>query len=71
MPASKEVGISTINPEYILLGPCYHLMVNAETLKISQERTTFVSKKVRNHSLKKKKNTRSVKVYSIVSSFLS
>jgi hypothetical protein len=46
------------------------LMVNAETLKISQERTTFVSKKVRNHSLKKKKNTRSVKVYSIIYIFL-
>jgi hypothetical protein len=45
MTVKGEVGISKLHPEYILLGPCYHLMMDVQKGKMSQSRPTVVSKK--------------------------
>ena len=45
MVVKGEFDISTMHPEYILLGPCYHLMMDVKKGKISQSRPTVVSKK--------------------------
>ena len=58
MPARKEVSIITANTEYVLLGPCYHLM--EDRIQTNSERPTFISKKVKNHSLRKKRCSKKV-----------